>query len=275
MWARPGDPTLPKPEPSKSPIQPSKRRRLDNASHALSKPFKSPFKTPLKAKTDTETNSLAPSSSPVKDDQKSTIPQSPTSSPPEAYSAPTAIPLRRSLPLSHSPASAETLTLQKKHTHLLNQLSATRASLETSNQALKVETSDRDTELEALIVKWRVASRAAAEEVFAGARDKVNKMGGVGAMRDREKSKNETAWGWEDTPKKESDDDEGGHEEDEDGFHIGEDEGEEQDEREEGAKKDAIYGDDDEGYTMDMMLKTLNIELKIIGYDKGLQKWVD
>lgn len=130
--------------------------------------------------------------------------------------------------------------------------------------------------MEALIVKWRSASRAAAEEVFAGARDKVNKMGGVGAMRDREKQKTEVAWGWDDGPKKDSSgDDENGNEEDADGFRDGEDEGEEQDEREEGAKKVEVYGEDDEGYTMDMMLKTLNIGLDLIGYNKDLQKWVD
>lgn len=255
-----------------SPIQPSKRRRLDNASHALSKPFKSPFKTPLKAKPDVETNLSAPSSSPVKHDHTTRLCQPLTSSPPEPYQAPTTTPLRRSLPTSYT--CVEVITLQKRHTHLLNQLSASRASLETSNQALKIETSDRDTELAALISKWKVASRAAAEEVFAGARDKVNKMGGVGAMRERENQK-ETAWGWDEGPRKDSEEDKAGHEEDGDGFRIGEDEGEEQDEREEGAEKVEISGDDDEGYTIDMMLKTLNIELDLIGYDKGLQKWVD
>ena len=48
-----------------------------------------------------------------------------------------------------------------------------------------------------------MASRSAAEEVYSKARDRVNRMGGVGAMRDREKS---GGWGrgWEeeDTGKK-------------------------------------------------------------------------
>ena len=132
-------------------------------------------------------------------------------------------------------------------------------------------------ELEALIVKWRLASRAAAEDVFAGARDKVNKMGGVGAMRDRERQKKEVAWGWDDEPKKNDGEAEGVDVDEEDGagFRVGEEVGEKQDERDEGARKVDDYGWDDEGYTMDMMLKTLNIDLNIIGYDKGLQKWVD
>ena len=31
---------------------------------------------------------------------------------------------------------------------------------------------------------------------------------------------------------------------------------------------------DDEGFTMDMMLKSLNIELDVIGFDKEAQRWV-
>ncbi len=102
-------------------------------------------------------------------------------------------------------------------------------------------------------------------------------MGGVGAMRDRERQSKEKAWGWDDEPKKaeEADDDDARDREDSDGFKIGEKEGEEQDEREEGAEKVEAYGEDDEGYTMDMMLRTLNIDLDIIGYDKGLQRWID
>ena len=169
------------------------------------------------------------------------------------------------------------MSLQKQHTRLLNQLSAARSHLETSNQALKIESSNRDVELEALIFKWRAASRATAEKVFAGARDKVNKMGGVGAMRDRERQSKQKAWGWDDEPKKndEADEDDETGQEDSDGFRIGEKEGEEQDEREEGAKKADAFGEEDGGYTMDMMLKTLNIDLDIIGFDKGLQNWID
>ena len=264
--------SLQKPQSYTSPTKPSKRRRLGNASHTLSQPFKSPFKTPLKNRIVTETHVTTTTSSPTKENGKTKAPLSPPFSP---QSTPTITPLPPSqVRISPSP---ELLSLQKQHTRLLNQLSASRSHLETSNQALKIESSNRDIELEALIFKWRAASRAAAEEVFAGARDKVNKMGGVGAMRDRERQSKQKPWGWDDEPKRddEADEDDETGQEDSDGFRIGEKEGEEQDEREEGAKKMDVYGEDDEGYTMDMMLKTLNIDLDIIGYDKGLQKWID
>ena len=261
---------LQNPQSYTSPTKPSKRRRLGNASHTLSQPFKSPFKTPLKNKINPETHVGATTSSPPKDDAKTKAPLSPPSSP---QTTPTIT--RLPPPQARIPPSSDLLSLQKQHTRLLNQLSAARSHLETSNQALKIESSNRDLELEALISKWRAASRAAAEEVFGGARDKVNKMGGVGAMRDRERQSKEKAWGWDDEQKREADDDDETGREDSDGFRIGEKEGEEQDEREEGAEKVDAYGNDDEGYTMDMMLRTLNIDLDIIGYDKMLQKWID
>lgn len=36
-----------------------------------------------------------------------------------------------------------------------------------------------------MVGKWRDASRAAAEELFVGAREKVDRMGGVGAWNER------------------------------------------------------------------------------------------
>ena len=50
------------------------------------------------------------------------------------------------------------------------------------------------------------------------------------------------------------------------------------DEREEGARKRAndVWGNDDAaGYIMDVMLRSLIVELKVIGFDPGLQRWVE
>jgi Swi5-dependent recombination DNA repair protein 1 len=138
-----------------------------------------------------------------------------------------------------------------------------------------------------LVQKWKVASRAVAEEVYASARDRVNKMGGVGAMREREREKG-GSWGWEGEEKGDGGGQGEGDCEDGTGF-GGEDGGErdgrdergerdgrdERDEREEGGKAEEEEVRDEEGYTMDMMLKTLNIDLDVIGYDKTLQRWID
>jgi Swi5-dependent recombination DNA repair protein 1 len=80
--------------------------------------------------------------------------------------------------------------------------------LDTINQALTILSSAKSIELESLADKWRTASRLAAEELFAGARDKVNKMGGVGAWRERENERGKFAQQWDEQPQKNDDSDE-------------------------------------------------------------------
>jgi len=48
----------------------------------------------------------------------------------------------------------------------------------------------------ALITKWKGASREAAEEVFGDVRDRVNRMGGVGAWRAEGMRREEWRGGW-------------------------------------------------------------------------------
>lgn len=113
-------------------------------------------------------------------------------------------------------------------------------------------------------------------------------MGGVGAMRERERDRMVGSYGWDEGPvSKNGDGDGDGDGEDGAGFRarVGEEDGtgfgrmdaEEVDEREEGARGAQVDDDGDEegGYTMDLMLKSLNVDLRVIGFDKGLQKWVD
>jgi len=79
----------------------------------------------------------------------------------------------------------EYLSLQKQHSALVLQLSKLRQALDTAQQALKIQSSNTDVELELVIGKWQRISREAAEELFASAKDRVNRMGGVGAWRER------------------------------------------------------------------------------------------
>jgi hypothetical protein len=84
----------------------------------------------------------------------------------------------------------------------------TRQNIDTLNQALRLATSNKDTELDALATKWRSAARQAAEEVFAGARDKVNRMGGVGAWRQRQREMATAFSKWNEPPAKDEDEEE-------------------------------------------------------------------
>ncbi|KAL9129975.1 MAG: hypothetical protein Q9217_001733 [Psora testacea] len=286
-----------------SPVPPTKRRRLDNASHTLSQPFKSPFKTPLKAKPANEANTPvepALNAPDVGDAQlPPKVPLSYSVLKPQANRAnsPT-VPPECTIPLSSLAGTPKTitastlLTLQKRHTHLLAHLSNLRTKLETSQQALKIESSTRDTELQFLIEKWRSASQAAAEEVFRGVRDRVNRMGGVGALREKERERREREGIWRreereaELEKLEEERERVREEREEDGdaVEVEVDDGEGLGEREADAEREVEEEDmkkeddgvcDDDGYTMDMMLKSLNIELGIIGFDKESQRWVD
>src|ERR1700733_4840087 len=80
---------------------------------------------------------------------------------------------------------SEYLSPQKQHSALVLQLSKLRQALDTAQQALKIQSSNTDVELELVIGKWQRISREAAEELFVDAKDRVNRMGGVGVWRER------------------------------------------------------------------------------------------
>jgi hypothetical protein len=93
--------------------------------------------------------------------------------------------------LSSSQSDPQLYSLQKQHSALQSRLSALRSELDTVQQALRIETSNKDKELGALIAKWRAVSQEAADELFASAREKVMRMGGLAAWRGREKQRRE------------------------------------------------------------------------------------
>jgi hypothetical protein len=201
-------------------------------------------------------------------------------------------------------ASDPTLSaLQKQQRNLQSRLSALRSELDIVQQASRIEASNKDQELQGLIEKWKAVSQEAAEELFAAAREKVLRMGGVEVWRDRMKKKREI-WYEEGEGSGRRD---GNEDEDE-----GEDEGELEKRRAEvldqldydpenidavddrtkkkkrkrgrsGGREedldadrteDESDNDDDNSFTMDMMLKSLNVELAVIGFDKVNQRWI-
>jgi hypothetical protein len=179
---------------------PAKRRRLVDASSALSKPFKSPLRPSVRRDEET-TISVEPSKDqPIEHDNETakvdTKPhhRSAPASPICKLSSSTTSPVRRRPPTTLSSPLRRTkdpqfIALQKQHSALLLRLTTLRSQLDTAQQALKIVSSPTDTELESLISKWKAASREAAEEVFRGARDRVNRMGGVGSWRERSRRK--------------------------------------------------------------------------------------
>lgn len=170
----------------------SKRRHL-NPSSTLSKPFKSPLRT-------RDAPSHPPSSTPdvittPKDEHESASPPLTSNTETDPFVSP------RGASCSQTPintpkipapkrsllADPELLDLQKQQRSLQSRLATLQNELDNARQALRIESSTKDAELEGLIIKWRLVSQEAADEVFAGAQERVSKMGGMAAWRERSK----------------------------------------------------------------------------------------
>ncbi|GIK04750.1 hypothetical protein Aspvir_008845 [Aspergillus viridinutans] len=195
-----------------------KRRRIESAAASLSKPFKSPLRKPVQGTVDKEKASnnssinteaegqerqygdgkhaqehLTPSTS-ISSKPTSLTSSSPASPVPSLQNRKRK-PTTNQMTLSKKSILADPVIseLQKEQRALQSRLSALRSELDTVQQALRIESSTKDAELEALILKWKTVSQEAAEEVFEGARERVSRMGGMKAWRERMQS-NSARW---------------------------------------------------------------------------------
>ncbi len=177
---------------------PTKRRRLNDGASALSKPFKSPLKAATRPLGEGEKVADMNNGQQQKEGLTATFAIS------HLDTHPTTAFTKKSTPTDpsadHLKKDPNLHALEKQHSDLLLQLSKLRQSLDTAQQALKIASSSTDTELETLITKWKTASREAAEEVFRGARDRVDNMGGMGAWRERSSRKTTQGWDGESPP---------------------------------------------------------------------------
>ncbi|EAW07363.1 putative DNA repair protein Dds20/Mei5 [Aspergillus clavatus NRRL 1] len=276
----------------------SKRRRVDQAASSLSKPFKSPLRRPAQQGTEKEEASKNMTSSVNSEAENQAVGESDTqehsllstpvststrlpSSTPTSPSPNWQVRKRKSIPSQITPSKKGILAdpviskLQKEQRTLQTRLSALRSQLDTAQQALKIESSTKDAELEALILKWKAVSQDAAEEVFAGAQERVSRMGGMKAWREQMQSNSakweqeelESWYGSAEAEDVEADDDQLERRKVE---LLGEVEMRKKKQKE-GQGDEAV---EDEEFTMDIMLKMLKIDLKMVGYDKAAQRWI-
>ncbi|OAT01335.1 DNA repair protein Dds20/Mei5 [Blastomyces dermatitidis ER-3] len=269
----------------------AKRRRLDQATHTLSKPFKSPLRKQIQNTSaengDEKADGVSKSIAPVDDaSHNTTISAGAQHSPHTPRPASAAIKRPTTIPPTPPPtistpspsAPPELLALQKQYSALTTRLAKLRMDLDIVTQALKLEQSGKDAELEVLVAKWKTASREAAEELFVGAEERVKRMGGVKGWRENMRKAQERRTRWDEDERDVGGKDEMGSEGGEVERRIAEMEGEIEglERRSDGkdGNRDKIgEGDEGESFTMDMMLKSLNIELDIIGFDKDTQQW--
>lgn len=195
----------------------AKRRRLDNASHTLSKPFKSPLKTPLLTKDhhSLEQDSPGENSPELLKSSDSFNTQSVisahTSTPTKVLQNTASRKSKANINQSAQPSQedAELTSLLKTQRSLESELRDLREELETLEQALRIELSGEDEKLEGLVHKWKTASREAADEMFTSVRDRVNRMGGPAAWREMQRKKAEWSSGGFDKPEEKKVDSEG------------------------------------------------------------------
>ena len=203
----------------------NKRRRIDQAASSLGKPFRSPLRADANS-TSSTTKSQAPSSNTTASSKQActdlsdhVAAVSPASSPPRKINPVLIAPSSQSSPAkplgpprgldassrtstrstlfasigADAAKSSEYIAGQKQHTRLLGELAELKKSLDLTQQALKIESSNQDEELEALITKWCGIARDAAEEMFSVSKDKVNRMGGLTVWKERAQ-KRQQAW---------------------------------------------------------------------------------
>ncbi len=186
----------------------AKRRRLDNASHTLSKPFKSPLTTRLLTE-DHQSPGQGSQGEKCLQTLESTdsfnshsVVSVHTSTPTKAFQNAASRKPRANFNQSPQsfPEDAELASLLKTQRSLESELRDLREELETLEQALRIESSGEDEKLEGLVHKWKTASREAADEMFTSVRDRVNRMGGPAAWREMQRKKAEWRSGGFDEP---------------------------------------------------------------------------
>ncbi|KFY41173.1 hypothetical protein V494_03181 [Pseudogymnoascus sp. VKM F-4513 (FW-928)] len=264
--------------------QDAKRRRADSTTAALSKPFRSPFRaTAEKPNRDSQNQpsdlggaQLDQTASPRK---VLHVPRAP---------GPSTFPYKRQQvvnlslrPQDASDSQLEIATLVKAQRQLKNKLHCLTGELHVCEQAHKIEHDqlesgpdgrEVDGELLRLTERWKSASRQAAEELFGSAKDKINRMGGPQAWKEMQEKQqefqNEFNSGFAPGEMDGCD----GMSDTEIGANI---EIETQNEREARGGNDASEDLNDKEFTMSMMLRSLNIELEVIGYNKEYEMWMD
>ncbi|KFX94284.1 hypothetical protein V490_04419 [Pseudogymnoascus sp. VKM F-3557] len=267
--------------------QDAKRRRADSTAAALSKPFRSPFRAAGSKPhgdspgqpSDPGRTQLDESASPLKVSHVSRA-RNPPSFP---YKLQRGVNLP-SRPPNTSKSQSEIASLVKAQRQLKNRLHYLTEELHLCEQAHKIEHDplepgsggeEVDGELLRLTERWKSASRQAAEELFGSAKDKINRMGGPQAWKEMQEKQrvfqNEFNTGFPQDCSGEMD----GHDERSDTDTGADIEQETLNEREARGGDDDSEDMSDNEFTMSMMLRSLNIELEVIGYSKEHQMWID
>ncbi|KAK0753864.1 hypothetical protein B0T18DRAFT_477128 [Schizothecium vesticola] len=238
---------------SQTPGPAAKRRRVDAANATLRKPFRSPMiRGPSASTPGQETTPCSaprpgpgPGATPSRPTSSALFP-TPTPATPTSITTNTGLPTRRLLTRPSRPGTGTGTDASPTKTSTIPQQEQGTEDPAVQEQARKITTQTPpdqpvDAELKAATAKWRAAGRAAAEDLFELVKGRVEGMGA------EERKGRRGGWGGEWEP--------GG---------VGG-----------GSSQAEGRGGDDEGFTMLTMLRSLNIEPELLGYDAKEGKWRD
>ena len=177
-----------------------KRRRIDEVTNTLKKPFVSPLRAAQKTERAPlqETDSNAPS--PVHRSPYIPSIHAHTTEPgahaevvsqqQTDYVPAKSTPIRKYATFSTSAKrpDPEEIAMQRSITALELQTRRVQNDIDALQQADQISNSSTDADLEALVDKWRLASQAVAEDLFGTVKERVYRMGGVAAWKESEKN---------------------------------------------------------------------------------------
>ncbi|KAK0730365.1 hypothetical protein B0H67DRAFT_638879 [Lasiosphaeris hirsuta] len=174
-----------------------------------------------------------------------------------------------------------TIQLRKTQDHLgiVRQAGRMEAQSRAKRSALglepgpKLEATEIDVELRELIDKWKFASRQAAEDVFELIRGRVEDMGGAKAWRETRRQQRDFFRGVDEEERGDRKKKTAGDHEEEDGCGSGDQRDDHIEERGDEESEEGV--DKESGFTMLMMMQSLNIDPVILGYDPVEDKWQD
>lgn len=185
-----------------------KRRKLNDTTAKLKKPFVSPMRTrkPDSLQTqNTAQHTAAPyTPSIIAHTISPAYPAVPVATLKPRLSNPASLkhsttPVRAKPSLTWSANKSaldrEEVAARKANNALDLQIRRVQNDLDILKQAEALSNSTTDADLEALREKWRLCSQAVAEELFATVKERVQRMGGVAAWREMEKKKFERSNG--------------------------------------------------------------------------------
>ena len=181
----------------------AKRRKLNESSGALTKPFVSPLrKDNAKGRTLEASNNagnLPYQPSTFAHTVKAVSPVIPRfTTPKNSVTTPAkSVPVRKQPTFNDSKRTTDPAELAalKALTSLELQIRSIRNEIDTLKQAQQIRSTTTDADLEDLAQKWKSASQCAAEELFGTVKERVCRMGGVAAWRESEKKKYERSNG--------------------------------------------------------------------------------